>query len=382
MKYVDWITELKQNLLSVPESERRRVMDYYAEAYADRRAAGFSESEIIDGFGAPYDAAQAILEGESPADMPEITHIKSQETAREEATPPPPEPRPAPAPAPAPQTTPAPSAQQPAAKTKNGKMGTGAKVVLIVISTLLVLGIIAFFLSFFVGRAVLKFDEAKYLQETENIQSVRIDFSAGEFRTEFYDGDKIEIDYYESNGHNVSIYERNGTLTFSVKIKWFMLWGSYNTPKETVIKLPKNNVYDLNVDMSAGNITVNGGTFGNINIDMSAGSVNLKGDFVCNKLDIDLSAGKVSADSVECTSLNVDLSAGKVDIDKLTCPVIDIDLSAGSVDFGVIGSKAEYTITVHKSAGSCNVGKQTGTDPNKKISVDLSAGSVNIHFTN
>ena len=64
MKYNEWVTQLNANLLSVSEAERRRVLDYYAEAYADRRAAGFSENEIIDGFGAPYDAAQAILENE------------------------------------------------------------------------------------------------------------------------------------------------------------------------------------------------------------------------------------------------------------------------------------------------------------------------------
>ena len=62
MTYNDWRDELKNNLLNVPEAERRRVLDYYAEAYADRRAAGFSEHEIIEGFGAPYDAAQAILD--------------------------------------------------------------------------------------------------------------------------------------------------------------------------------------------------------------------------------------------------------------------------------------------------------------------------------
>ncbi len=62
MKYTEWRDELKNNLLCVSESERKRVLDYYAEAYADRRSAGFSESEIIDGFGAPYDAAQAILD--------------------------------------------------------------------------------------------------------------------------------------------------------------------------------------------------------------------------------------------------------------------------------------------------------------------------------
>ena len=61
MTYNEWRDELKSNLLCVTESERRRVLDYYAEAYADRRDAGFSEREIIDDFGAPSDAAQRIL---------------------------------------------------------------------------------------------------------------------------------------------------------------------------------------------------------------------------------------------------------------------------------------------------------------------------------
>ena len=61
MTYTEWRDELKSNLLSVSENERRRVLEYYAEAYADRREAGFSEREIIADFGAPYDAAQRIL---------------------------------------------------------------------------------------------------------------------------------------------------------------------------------------------------------------------------------------------------------------------------------------------------------------------------------
>lgn len=73
MTYNDWRDELKNNLLCVSEAERRRVLDYYAEAYADRRDAGFSEREIIDDFGAPYDAAQRILSDcaeEQPANPP------------------------------------------------------------------------------------------------------------------------------------------------------------------------------------------------------------------------------------------------------------------------------------------------------------------------
>ena len=61
MTYNEWRDELKCNLLCVPEQERARVLDYYAEAYADRRDAGYTEHEITAEFGAPYDAARRIL---------------------------------------------------------------------------------------------------------------------------------------------------------------------------------------------------------------------------------------------------------------------------------------------------------------------------------
>lgn len=61
MTYNEWRDELKSNLLTVSEKEKKRVLDYYAEAYADRRDAGYSEEHIINDFGAPYDAAQRIL---------------------------------------------------------------------------------------------------------------------------------------------------------------------------------------------------------------------------------------------------------------------------------------------------------------------------------
>ncbi len=85
MTYNEWRDELKSNLLCVSESERRRVLDYYAEAYADRREAGFTEKEIIDYFGAPYDAAQRILgEGQSTNDYYEQPQEDKKSSRREE----------------------------------------------------------------------------------------------------------------------------------------------------------------------------------------------------------------------------------------------------------------------------------------------------------
>ena len=126
MTYNEWKDELKSNLLCVSDSERRRVLDYYAEAYADRRDAGFTEREIIEDFGAPYDAAKRILSERgddyfeepqeaplSKRDMREIEKRQKEERKREEkaereerrqesfrASPPPYEPQPQPQPAP------------------------------------------------------------------------------------------------------------------------------------------------------------------------------------------------------------------------------------------------------------------------------------------
>lgn len=118
MTYTEWRDELKSNLLCVSESERRRVLDYYAEAYADRREAGFSEREIITDFGAPYDAAQRILSENKndgynygvPPEPPLSERRQDTGDARRNGqfrreqnnyAPPPPPPQPQPQPAPA-----------------------------------------------------------------------------------------------------------------------------------------------------------------------------------------------------------------------------------------------------------------------------------------
>ena len=85
MTYNEWRDELKNNLLTVTDAERRRVLDYYAEAYADRREAGFSEREIIEGFGAPYDAAQRIL-NENADDYYQESDRKTRTDSKERKT--------------------------------------------------------------------------------------------------------------------------------------------------------------------------------------------------------------------------------------------------------------------------------------------------------
>lgn len=83
MTYNEWRDELKNNLLSVSEEERKRVLDYYAEAYADRRDAGFCENDIIIQFGAPYDAAKRILNENIDSSQGENKNASSELDSRQ-----------------------------------------------------------------------------------------------------------------------------------------------------------------------------------------------------------------------------------------------------------------------------------------------------------
>lgn len=210
--------------------------------------------------------------------------------------------------------------------------------------------------------------------------AVEIDAGLGAIKTEFYDGEKIEITYPVSKVYKTEITERDGKLTYAVKNKWYASFFNFSATPETVIKLPKNKVFEMKIDLGAGTVNLTGGVYANLDIDVSAGRLDAAG-VTCERLDCDVSAGTVKLDGVNCSVLNCDVSAGKLEINSLICPDIDADVSAGRLEISVDGTKSEYTIISSVSAGSCNVSDQTGTT-GKKLKVDCSAGSIDVSFGN
>ena len=387
MTYTEWRDELKNNLLSVSEAERKRVLEYYAEAYADRREAGFSETEIINEFGAPYDAAQRILnedEGESgaarnreEAPMPE----RGEELNRA----PVPERRETPE-KPAVQAAPQGGQVQrtEAPKTEHGEKKRSkalwivpvcvAPVVLVIVIALIVV------LSLNHWFMMPEFEMAQYTA-LEEIKELTIKNSAGSVRTEYYEGEKVVVNYPVSDVFTMRIEEKDdGTLIVSgLKNKhWYNFISASNIPT-TIIKIPQGSVLQLNVTVNAGSVSLAQGQFNEVDVTVNAGSLSSLG-ITCTQFTSKLNAGAISVASLKCEALNCKVSAGAFDIDSLTCPLVKVSVSAGSVGMNVKGKKEDYTILVDKSAGSCNVKSQTGTDPEKKIDIGVSAGSVSIAF--
>lgn len=226
--------------------------------------------------------------------------------------------------------------------------------------------------------------ETNYTMETFKAENdntaVEIYLGANSLKTEFYDGEKIEISYPVSKAFKTSVSEKNGKLKFESKTKWYYSFFNFTKAPETVVKIPKDKVFDIKVDLGAGTISLDGGVYGNLNIDVSAGT--LKGsNITCGNLDIDVSAGTLALTGVTCDKIVCDVSAGTLNIKELTCPDVKADVSAGKLSMSINGLESEYTVRASVSAGSCNLKDRDGTT-DKKLYADCSTGSVSVTFNN
>ena len=249
--------------------------------------------------------------------------------------------------------------------------------------SVLIIGIIIFIIGLGLNGWNLRVEyEMKTYTSTADDTILDLDLSAGEMNVGFYDGDVIEVEYPDSFPYGYDVGEKDGKLYVHRRSNHF-IWFGWNRIPAVTVRIPNGKVMDLNVDISAGTVRVADGEFASVKTHMSAGTMNL-GKLKCGKFVSRLSAGRLDVAGADCTDLDLHLSAGSAKIDNVKCDNIKVKLSAGSVNLGIIGNKNDYEITVDKSAGSCNVSESLtppGFSRSKFLDIDLSAGSVNVSFT-
>ncbi len=224
--------------------------------------------------------------------------------------------------------------------------------------------------------------EMKQFESSQNLTTLSIDYSAGVIETKFYDGDKIIVEYPESSRYTTKVTEDNGTLSIvSGKRHWYDVSFWIGKIPKAVVSIPNGLVLDVAAELHAGVITIGDGTFGDVTLKMNAGTVNF-GDTVCGKFQLDLNAGAVYVGGATCNSLVTKVNAGTAEIKKLVCNDIKAVVNAGGLQIKIDGVKSEYTISVEKNAGSCNLSGQTSSTEGKKIDAKVNAGSLEVKFTN
>lgn len=243
-----------------------------------------------------------------------------------------------------------------------------------------IVGIVLVIIGGTLGNANVKYTD-EFFSSEGTVERLELDVAAGSAEVQFYDGDGVEISYQAHPKYGFTASQSGGTVKLGHSrggwFNWGWSWGR-KAPTATV-KIPYTLAVELDIDIGAGSVKVQSGEFRKLTIDVSAGELSM-GEIVCPTAKCHVSAGSVKLEGLTCESTDCHVSAGSVEFSKVSCPVIDLDVSAGLIKLGMLGNKEEYTILVDKSAGSCNVSSQQGTDAGKKIDIDVSAGSIEVNF--
>lgn len=264
---------------------------------------------------------------------------------------------------------------------------------------LIIAGIICIMFAYNLGVSD-DYEIKNYTAET-GIHTLKLDVGAGEVKTEFYDGDKIYVEYPESGRYKTEITESHNELTIKSDYKWYAHFGItfeflFKTPT-TTIKIPNGTTPDIDFELNAGNLDLGAGTYAKVDIKVNAGNFNA-GDIECDSLfckinagsinlkkieteniECKVNAGKIDAEDAVCSEFKCTVNAGNVNVAKLDSHDSEIKVNAGKIDVGFTEAESEYTIIVDKSVGTCNVSNRIA-ETGKKIAINLSAGEVKCYF--
>lgn len=254
-----------------------------------------------------------------------------------------------------------------------------------VMTVFLVIGIIAVILGIVLaaiggtlGSGNVNYTDEIFRSES-SVERLELDVAAGSASVEFYDGDCVEIAYQAHPKYGFTASRDGATVKLGHSQHGWFSWNWGRKAPVATVKLPYTLAVELDIDVNAGSVKVQSGEFRKLTIDVSAGELTM-GEIVCPAVKCHVSAGSVKLEGLTCSNTDCHVSAGSVKLSKVNCPVVNLDASAGSIKLGMLGNKEEYTILVDKSAGDCNVSSQRGTDPDKKIDIDVSAGTIEVNF--
>lgn len=248
-------------------------------------------------------------------------------------------------------------------------------------ATIIIIGLIIF--TVFCGLNGWRFNpdyEMKTYECDGDVSKLTIDLYAGSIKTVYADVDKVTVEYPESEQFSTNCTYKDGVLDIgNGKKHWYnFLW--FGQIPLTTVSIPKNLKIDLNVHLNAGSADISGADYDTVSLYLNAGGVEI-GNSSCKSFTCEINAGGVSTGNIACDKFYVKLNAGAFECKSLECPDIEAKMNAGSVSMKIIGIKSEYTISVDKNAGSCNVDNSGGTT-GKRLNVKINAGSFDARFTN
>ena len=242
--------------------------------------------------------------------------------------------------------------------------------------------------------------QENFYYSNASVSKLNVKVNAGKVVIKHSETDEIQVRYQFNDKYQPQFSENSGVLSIeTAHKKWYEFNWWFNDAPLIEIHVPQNLTPEIDLELNAGTVQLGDGnwgklidvelnagaiTIGNVSVDelyldVNAGAIDVQ-KIQCQKITCSISAGAFSAKEIICDAFECDISAGGVEVKTLDSRSIKVDVSAGSAELWLVGAKSDYNVSVDKSAGSCNISSQTSASASRTLTIDISAGSVEIGF--
>lgn len=241
--------------------------------------------------------------------------------------------------------------------------------------------IIAFIMSLTmvgcVGENVV-LSESKTYDVTTQITSLNLELKAGEFNIK--NGESFLV---ESNLKHLKVIENNGVLTVRDNANS----TSKFTGAKFTLYIPANvQFYSVDIDIGAGELTVESLLANEIELDFGAGNVTFNNLNNSSNIDIEGGTGNVSILNGTLKNLQVEMGTGELNLNASLLGNTELEFGVGNSKITVIGNISDYALEISKGVGSIKIDGSSvsnndviGNGPNK-IEISGGVGSITVDF--
>lgn len=281
-------------------------------------------------------------------------------------------------------------------------MGKGIKRALIAAGILFVLGIALCTVAVAAGVNVanvtfFRYDKGEMISfdqtYTEKIDSIDIDFEAGELKV--VEGEQFRVEAQNVPKKAFSVTVDNGTLKVKENAShWWHLnfgwiFGDNEEEYDSVITVyvpAATTLEKFELDMSAGKGTINNIKAEEAKVDMSAGKLDITAFTISKETKLKMSAGVMNVNKSELKDCDMHLSAGSLYIEGTLTGDSSASCSAGSIAIETSLTEDMYDYDADVSAGSIEINGEKITNNHNKINnsasnrfeLDCSAGKITV----
>lgn len=213
------------------------------------------------------------------------------------------------------------------------------------------------------------------IDPSANIVSLDIEIGAADFAIKEADAFLVE-----SNLKNLTIEQKNGTLTIKEKTKF----GRYNGATLTLYIPMDKRLQKADIETGAGRFTADSLIVNELTLELGAGEVYLKKISADSSSHIAGGAGKLTiADGTLC-NLELEMGVGQLNLTATLYGNNELDLGVGETNITLIGPEENYSVDIEKGLGGITVdGKSVssyGKSGNGQSRVDIDGGIGAIHL--